>query len=203
MSRRSIDPIDSRQIGFEFEFTPEAPLGAFGGFDQIPKATITIPAPKVLADDPLPAPAKVKSVFDLFFEAQAQREALRLTKPSVKRKLIPDDYPDIGRSNFDWTEQEMIRLHALLLDTQVEVFAGNRTSRESKIEAIDWIFGTPDISSERFTKEVDVQASTNGFDHNIPFTFACACHLTGHDPEEMQTLIKQYLRETGQSHLLA
>lgn len=203
MSTRNIQSPDSRQRGFDFEFLPEAPLGAAAGFDQASLVTISIPVPRVLVDGPIQPPAKVKSVFELFFEGHSHREALKSSPVTPKRKFEPKDYPDSGESNFDWTEQEMIRLHGQLLDQHIDVFSSNRTSRESKVDALPWIFGEPEVQRERVSSDVVSYALAHGFEHNIPFTFACACYLTGHDPDEVRSLLKQQLLDSGDADLLA
>lgn len=202
MSKRNTPSVNSRQTGFDFEFMQEEPLGTPADFIKANTVTVSIPVPSVLAGEPLLPPAKVLSVFDLFFLARAEREALKLKPLKQERKFNPQDFPDFGGSNFVWTDQEMISLHAQLLDQHLDVFSSNRTSRESKVDAIPWVFGKPDVQRERVSTEVVRQALAQGFDDNIPFTFACACRLTGHDPEEIRTLLKQKLHEAGETELL-
>lgn len=203
MSKRNEPTPDSRQTGFDFEFSQDHPLGALAEFIEAKTVTVSIPVPSVLDGEPLPPPAKVLSVFDLFFSAQAEREELKLKALERKRKFEPKDFPDFGGSNFNWTDQEMISLHAQLLDLHLDVFSSNRTSRRSKINAIPWIFGQPDVQRENISSVVVNQALAQGFDDNIPFTFACACRLTGHDPDEVRSLLKLHLLEAGESELLA
>ena len=202
MSKRNIHFVDSRQTGFDFEFMQEEPLGTPADFIQAKTVTVSIPVPSVLAGESLLPPAKVLSVFDLFFLARAEREALKLKPLKQERKFNPQDFPDFGGSNFVWTDQEMISLHAQLLDQHLDVFSSNRTSRESKVDAIPWVFGQPDVQRERVISEVVSQALAQGLDDNIPFTFACACRLTGHDPNEVRSLLKQQLLEAGENELL-
>ena len=202
MSKRNVPSVDIRQTGFDFEFMQEMPLGTPADFIQANTVTVSFPVPSVLVGEPLLPPAKVLSVFDLYFLAQAEREALKLKPLKRERTFDPQDFPDFGGSNFDWTDQEMISLHAQLLDQHLDVFSSNRTSRESKVAAIPWIFGQPDVQRARVSSEVVRQALAQGFDDNIPFTFACACRLTGHDPDDVRTLLKQKLHEAGESELL-
>ena len=54
--------VDVRQMAFDLTFEQEAPHGAI----LKPESIVIVTLPRVVMDDPLPAPEKVKSVFDLF-----------------------------------------------------------------------------------------------------------------------------------------
>lgn len=206
MAMTSSSNAGSHQLSFLFDFEPEVPLGATDSVAVNKPVTLEMPVPCVLADAPLTKPEKVKSVFDLFFSSLAIREEMRgkeIPPAEVIRKFDPDDFPNIGENDFEWTDQEIRLLHMALLDWSVDTFNAKRPSgRKSKVEALRWIFGEPEIHSVRESIVLGRKVKRHVLTQSIPFTFYCACHLTGHDPEVIQSSMESLLRSTDELFLL-
>ncbi|MEQ6436312.1 hypothetical protein V8Z74_14960 [Comamonas sp. w2-DMI] len=203
MKRRLVK--DDRQMGFAFCFEPAVLHGAAVETRSDPVRMIDVPVPRVLDSASLTPPEKVKSVFELFFSKEPLDLLVRngQQNTSNERKFNPKDFPDQGKSKFDWTDDDIVKMHQGVLDTHLEVFASRPpSSREKKLEALDWIFSEPVIHAYKkgfvLGRQVDKPILTS----NIPFTFYCACRLTGCDPEAIQAFVEANLQSTGDLDLL-
>ena len=194
--------VDVRQMAFDLMFEQEAPLGAMLN----PESIVIVTLPRVVMDDPLPAPEKVKSVFDLFFSKDSQRlpvQSDQALPTFVQEKINPDEFPNTGTSNYNWTEDEVRLMHLGMLDHYIGNLGRKPVkSRETKLEALEWIFGEPKIHSYKCVWRLGREVRTSVLTQSIPFTFYCACHLTGHDAEAIQTSIQASLLAAGESDLL-
>ena len=194
--------VDVRQMAFDLTFEQEAPHGAI----LKPESIVIVTLPRVVMDDPLPAPEKVKSVFDLFFAKESHRQPVQSDQAQptfVEEKINPNEFPNTGTSNYNWTEDEVRLMHLGMLNHYIGNLGRKPVkSRETKLEALEWIFGEPKIHSYKCVWRLGREVRTSVLTQSIPFTFYCACHLTGHDAEAIQTSIQAELLAAGESDLL-
>ena len=194
--------VDVRQMAFDLTFEQEAPHGAI----LKPESIVIVTLPRVVMDDPLPAPEKVKSVFDLFFAKESHRQPVQSDQAQptfVEEKINPNEFPNTGTSNYNWTEDEVRLMHLGMLDHYIGNLGSKPVkSRETKLEALRWIFGEPKIHSYKSRWRIGREVRSSVLTKSIPFTFYCACHLTGHDAEAIQTSIQAELLAAGESDLL-
>lgn len=196
---------DDRQMGFAFSFEPAVLHGAAVETQSDPKLTIDVPVPRVLDSAMLVPPEKVKSVFELFFSKKSLEmlPQSELQSPVIERKFDPKDFPNEGRNNFDWTEDDMVKMHQGVLDTHLEIFVSKPpSSRGKKLMALEWFFSEPVIHSHKKGYSLGRLVDKPVLTSNIPFTFYCACRLTGCDPEAIHAHIEALLRSTGDMDLL-
>ena len=87
--------VDVRQMAFDLTFEQEAPHGAI----LKPESIVIVTLPRVVMDDPLPAPEKVKSVFDLFFAKESHRQPVQSDQAQptfVEEKINPNVVKIVG-----------------------------------------------------------------------------------------------------------
>ncbi|QXW20156.1 hypothetical protein KXJ72_17795 (plasmid) [Comamonas aquatica] len=187
-----------RQLSFDF-FAQHPPLEVTQAKTE--QARVAVPVPTVLIGEPVPMPEKVRNVFDLYFDGEP---AVQTVIKKEERKFAPTDYPDVGMSNFEWTDGEIIELHISLLDYYTGSLLNTRSilGEKAKLEVLTWIYGEPEIQGYKWKCIDGKQTKFAILTKYIPFTFYCACHLAGADADVIKKSVQCHLAKRGELGLL-
>lgn len=84
----------------------------------------------------------------------------------------------------NWTDEEVSRLHSVLLEQSIKALAAKGNANQKK-EILDWIFA-PDIYGIDENKFV--------YADQIPFSFQLCCKLEGIEPDVIRDFIDERIR---------
>lgn len=91
----------------------------------------------------------------------------------------------------EWTVEEIIDLHANLLEMSLKVLAARGNAHE-KLDVLHWIYENDYVGEV----EKNTPYGKRKFivtNRDVPFSFAFCCRLEGHDPESYRSHLRNYL----------
>jgi hypothetical protein len=98
--------------------------------------------------------------------------------------------PTGDESLADWSPEEALALHGLVLERNLKVLSC-RSKAEEKQDVLRWIF-RPDVTyisvqGRRLTQHQD----------DVPFSFRRCCRLAGYDADELRDALRTLLERRG------
>lgn len=84
----------------------------------------------------------------------------------------------------EWTLDEIIRLHSVLLAASLDVLS-KRAQAKEKLEVLQWIF-TDFVSQEIYDSKTGLLQVVSVPTEALPLSFKTCCKLEGMDPEKIR-----------------
>lgn len=103
--------------------------------------------------------------------------------------------PDVEDEPVEWLNEEIVRLHGVLLEQSLRALAAAGNPRE-KLDVLEWIFETEYVGDiVRETDDGPRRIAVTNRDCALSFSFCC--RLEGHDPDFWRGFIKREMPEAA------
>jgi len=107
--------------------------------------------------------------------------------------------PALDNEPVDWTVDEIVHLHSVLLFQSIKALRGSGNPRE-KLDVLEWMFA-PDLVGEVVRSTPTGSRLTRVMTKDLAFSFALCCRLEGHDPEIYRNFIRQEMPDAVKGFL--
>lgn len=122
-----------------------------------------------------------------------------MTKAFLAKQFILPYYYDEVIFGSEWSIEEIIALHSLLLELSLEELAAAAKSKESqntKIEILEWIFADDiKLVHHKFARTEVIYLA------NKPFSFSLCCRFENIEPDDLRDKIFKKLKKVDQEKL--